>query len=163
MKFIKLLPVLAFLFLGSCDDQKKERGNMNDAQEVEVRDPSAANSQWIDAWNRNNPQELDTLTADDAMLYMEGEAMNKDSITAWYTNAAPMMKNLKTNPEVKYSNKEIAYEAGTYSHSIKADSLNTTYEGSYTLIWKRVENDWKLQVLNIAGRDELSSPDETEE
>lgn len=65
-----------------------------------------------------------------------------------------MMKNLKTSPEITYSNKDVAYEAGTYSHGIKADSLNNTYEGSYTLIWKKVNNDWKLQVVNIAGRDE---------
>ena len=50
------------------------------AEQAEVHDPAEANKQWVDAWNRNNPQELDTLTATDAVLYMEGETMKADSI-----------------------------------------------------------------------------------
>lgn len=161
MKLLKLLPVFALLFLSSCNEEKKTAANMEDM--AEVRDPAEANMQWIDAWNRNNPHELDTLTAADAMLYMEGEAMNSDSISSWYKNAAPMMKDLKTSAEVTYANTEVAYEAGSYSHGIKGDSLNNTYEGSYTLIWKRMNNDWKLQVLNIAGKEADLSPGENPE
>ncbi len=154
MKLFKLLPVFALLFLSSCDDQKKEADDKEEmAETTEVRDPAEASAQWIDAWNRNNPQELDTLTSADAVLYMQGKHMSADSIRSWYNMAAPMMKGLKTNPEVKYSNNEIAYEAGTYSHHMKNDSLNTKYEGTYTFIWKKMDNDWKVEVMNITDRE----------
>ena len=131
-------------------------------QQAEVRDPAEANKQWIDAYNRNNQKELDTLTSTDAVLYLQGQNMNADSIRSWYNTAAPMMKDLKTNPEVEYSNTEVAYEAGTYMHGIKNDSTNTTYEGTYTFIWKRMDNDWKLQVLNITGKEPEGSANEDE-
>ncbi|WP_166435189.1 YybH family protein [Christiangramia sabulilitoris] len=164
MKLFKLLPVFVLLLFSSCQEEKEETDEIDDmATQAELRDPAEANKQWIDAWNRNNPRELDTLTSDDAMLYMEGMPMNRDSIRSWYKNAAPMMKGLKTNPEVKYSSAEVAYEAGTYSHGMKSDTLNNVYGGSYTLIWKRVNNDWKLQVLNIAGSPEDNSDSEMPE
>lgn len=153
MKLLKFLPLIALLFLSSCED-KKEADDMDEmAGQAEIRDPSEANAQWVDAWNRNNPQELDTLTAEDAILYMEGNTMNKDSIRSWYNEAAPMMNNLRTNSEVKYSGKDVAYEAGTYEFGVKNDTMNNIYEGTYTLIWKRMDNDWKVQVMNINGKD----------
>ena len=164
MKLLKLLPVFALLLFVRCGDHEKETDDMDDmAQQAEVRDPADANKQWIDAWNRNNPQELDTLTSADAVLYMEGETMNTDSIRSWYNNVAPMMKDLKTSPEVEYSNEEVAYEAGTYSHGIKNDSLEGTYEGTYTFIWKKMDNDWKIQVMNIAGKEEDTTSTDMEE
>ncbi|MBT8319546.1 MAG: hypothetical protein KJP01_05390 [Gramella sp.] len=164
MKLLKLLPVFALLFFSGCNEEKKETDDLDDmAKQAEIRDPTEANMQWIDAWNRNNPLELDTLTATDAVLYMEGEAMPSDSIRSWYKNAAPMMKDLKTNAEVTYANSEVAYEAGTYSHGIKGDTLNNVYEGSYTLIWKIADNDWKLQVLNIAAKEADLPGDENSE
>ncbi|MDX1762635.1 MAG: nuclear transport factor 2 family protein, partial [Christiangramia sp.] len=147
----------------SCEDVKKETDDKDDmTEQAEVRKPSEANTQWIDAWNRNNPQELDTLTATDAVLYMQGEEMNADSIRSWYNNAAPMMKDLKITEEVKYSGKDVAYMAGTYNHGVKNDSTNTTYEGTYTFIWKKAGNDWKIQVMNITDREPEPAANEEE-
>ncbi|MCB7481646.1 YybH family protein [Christiangramia sediminis] len=154
MKVFKLLPIFALLLFSSCDEEKKETDDMDDmAEQADLRDPSEANKQWIAAWNRNNPQELDTLTSKDAVLYMQGQSMSADSIRSWYKNAAPMMKDLKTTPEVEYSGDEVAYEAGTYMHGIKNDSTNASYQGSYTFIWKKMNNDWKLQVMNITDKE----------
>ena len=152
MKPSKYLLIFLIPFIFSCGEQK-EKENKNEVAETEVRDPAEANRQWIDAWNRNNPKELDTLTAEDAVLYMQGQQMNADSIRSWYSNAAPMMKDLKTNAQVEYTTGDIAYEAGTYSHGIKNDTSNTTYEGTYTFIWKKFKDDWKLQVLNITDKE----------
>lgn len=153
MKLIKFLPLFSLLLILGCADNKKMETEEEMETQAEVREPSEANAQWIDAWNRNNPKELDTLTSDDAVLYMQGQQMNADSIRSWYNNAAPMMRDLKTNPEVEYAAGDIAYEAGTYSHGIKNDSLNTTYEGTYTFIWKKMDSNWKLQVLNITDKE----------
>lgn len=155
MKLFKLLPIFGLLLFSSCDEQKKETDDLDDmAEQTDSRAPAEANKQWIDAWNRNNPQELDTLTSKDAVLYMQGQSMSADSIRSWYNNAAPVMKELTTTPEVEYSGSEIAYEAGTYMYGVKNDSTNTSYEGSYTLIWKKMNKDWKLQVMNISDKEQ---------
>ena len=154
MKLIKLAALLFMVFILGCEDNTGK--NMEDESTTrEVQDPSAANAQWVAAWNRNAPNELDTLTAKDAVLYMEGTPMNADSIRSWYQNAAPMMKDLRTNPQEEYSTNEIAYEAGTYQHGIQNDSLNTIYEGSYVFIWKRTNSHWKLQVMNITSKRDM--------
>jgi ketosteroid isomerase-like protein len=158
MKLLKILPVIALLFMSSCGEEKEAEEKEDIPVQTEVRKPSETNKQWIAAWNRNNPGELDSLTANDAVLYMQGKSMNADSISSWYKMAAPMMKDLVTRPEMTYTGKDIAYEAGTYKHKIKNDSLDTTYEGSYTFIWKREDNDWRLQVLNITDNEEAATP-----
>jgi len=164
MKLLKFLPVAALLFFSSCNDtDRKEADDMdNMAQEAEVRDPAEVNKEWIDSWNKNDADALDSLTSSDAVLYMEGSSMNADSIRAWYKNAAPMMKGLRAKSEVSYSGKDIAYDAGTYSHQIKGDSLSNTYNGAYTLIWKKTDNDWKLKVLNITDKTPDSTATQTE-
>ena len=149
MKLLKFLPLLALLFLNSCEE-KKETDDMDAmAEQAEVQDPADVNKEWIDSWNRNDVATLDSLTAQDAVLYMQGTHMNADSIRAWYKASAPMMKDLQTKSERSFSGKDLAYDAGTYKHGVKGDTMGTTYEGSYTFIWKRADNDWKLQVLNI--------------
>ncbi|CAL68017.1 nuclear transport factor 2 family protein [Christiangramia forsetii] len=165
MKLLKFLPLFALLFIYSCNDaEKKETDDMDDmAEQAEIRDPAESNKQWIDSWNSNDVATLDSLTSSSAVLYMEGGSMSSDSIRAWYKNAAPMMKALKTQPEANYSGKDIAYEAGTYSYQIKGDSLNNTYNGAYTLIWKKTNNDWKLQVMNITDKASDSTATEMEE
>lgn len=149
MKLLKLLPLFALVLLSSCEE-KKEADDM--AEQAEVRDPAEVNKEWIDSWNRNDPAALDSLTAGDAVLYMQGNTMNADNIRAWYKEAAPMMKDLQTTSEVSYTGKDVAYDAGAYSHGVKGDSTETTYEGAYTFIWKKTDKDWKLQVMNITDK-----------
>lgn len=149
MKFLKLIPLFALLCFIGCDDSKREADDM---EEMEVRDPSETNKEWMDAWNANDPDKLQSLTADNAVLYMDGEAFESDSISAWYKNNAPMMKDLNTSPELKYSSDSIAYEVGTYRHMVKEDSLNTPHEGTYTVIWERADDDWKVRFMNITEK-----------
>ncbi|SDS46860.1 nuclear transport factor 2 family protein [Gramella sp. MAR_2010_147] len=165
MKLLKILPLFALLFIYSCNDaEKKETDDMDDmAEQAEVRDATEMNRQWIDSWNNNDAASLDSLTSSSAVLYMEGSSMTADSIRAWYKTSAPMMKGLKTQPEANYSGKNIAYEAGTYSYQVKGDSLNNTYNGAYTLIWKKANKDWKLEVMNITSKVLDSTTTEMEE
>lgn len=159
MKLLKILPLFALLFLFSCNDaEKKETDDMDDmAEQAENRDPAEINKEWIDSWNKNDAASLDSLTAGNAVLYMQGKSMSVDSIRAWYKESAPLMKDLQTTSERSFSGKDLAYDAGTFKHGIKGDSLGTTYEGAYTIIWKRTDKDWKLQVLNITDK----TPDST--
>ncbi|MFV8225144.1 YybH family protein [Christiangramia aquimixticola] len=157
MKILKFLPVLALFLLSSCDDKKETKDHDEMAQEVEVQDPAEVNKAWIDGWNKNNAASLDSLTARDAVLYMQGNFVEADSLRAWYKMAAPQMKNLRTSPKNSYTGKDLAYESGTYEHHMQNDSLQNTYNGAYTLIWKKKDNNWKLQVINITD----STPDTT--
>lgn len=153
MKSIKLIPLLALLFFISCNDAEKEADDMDDmAEEADMVKPEDANKDWIAAWNNNDAPTLDSLTAKDATVYMQGQMMESDSVSSWYKMSAPQMKGLETTSSTSYSNGDIAYDAGTYRHQIKSDSTGSTYEGTYTLIWKKAEKDWKLQVINIADK-----------
>lgn len=149
MKILKFLPVLALFLLSSCDDKKEAKEHDEMAQEVEVRDPAEVNKAWIDGWNSNNAATLDSLTAKDAVLYMQGNFVETDSLKSWYKMAAQQMKGLSTSVKKSYTGKDLAYESGTYQHQMINDSLSNTYKGAYTLIWKKKNNDWKLQVINI--------------
>lgn len=150
MKFLKLMPLFVLLCLVGCNDSNRDKA---ETEEMEIRDPSETNQEWMDAWNNNDPDKLESLTASDAVLYMDGEAYETDSISSWYQNNAPMMRDLNTTPEINYSNDSVAYEAGTYRHMIKEDSLNTPHEGTYTVIWERDDNDWKVKFMNITEKD----------
>lgn len=151
MKSIKLLMLSVLFIFAACNDKTREADDMDDTQ-AQVRDASEAHQQWVDAWKSNDAEQLDTLTASNAILYMQGETMSIDSIKSWYKESAPMMADLQTNSEKSYSGKDVAYEAGTFRHKVKGDSLGTTFEGAYTFIWRRSGNDWKLEVLNIADK-----------
>lgn len=150
MKFLKLIPLFALLCFVGCDNPNEKEAD--DMEEMEVRDPSETNKEWMNAWNANDPDKLQSLTADNAVLYMDGQAYESDSISSWYQNSAPMMRDLNTSPELTYSSDSIAYEVGTYRHMVKEDSLNTPHEGTYTVIWERAEDDWKVRFMNITEK-----------
>lgn len=163
MKSFKFLPILALLFLISCGEQKEADDVDDMADQAKVQDPGEINKQWIDSWNRNDVATLDSLTASDAILYMQGNTVHIDSIKAWYKESAPMMKDLRTSSEHSFSGKDLAYDAGTYSHGVKGDTTGMTYEGSYTFVWKKTGNNWKLQVLNITDKVQDSTSREMED
>ncbi len=150
MKLFKLIVIMVFTLFLSCDNNPREEPE--EIAETEVRDPAEANKEWIDAWNQNDPDKLQEMTSNDAVLYMQGRSRIADSISAWFQNSAPNMKDLSTTPEIQNSNDSIAYEAGTYSHGSKQDTLNTTFEGTYTVIWERADDDWQIKVMNITQK-----------
>ena len=158
MKLIKLIPLLAFLFFVACNNPNKDSSADNMAEKANYTNPDEMNRDWINAWNNNQPDSLEAMTADDAVLMMEGgEMFNRDSISSWYKNGASMMKDLKTNVEMKSSDDHMAYEAGTYSHASKNDSTDVKYEGTYVVIWERDSLDWKVKVMSITDK----TPDST--
>lgn len=156
MKLVKLMPLLALLFFVACNNPNKEddADDMDDmSEQANYTNPDEMNTHWVDAWNNNQPDSLDAMTADDAVLLMEGGKMyDRDSISSWYKNGAAWMKNLKTKSEIKNSGDHIAYEAGTYSHNSKNDSIDTKYEGTYVVIWERDSLDWKVKVMSITDK-----------
>ncbi|WP_159039890.1 DUF4440 domain-containing protein [Christiangramia fulva] len=156
MKVFKLFPLFVLLIFASCDNQNRENENME--EETSFTNPEEMNRNWVNAWNSNQPDSLEAMTADDAVLLLEGGKMyDRDSISSWYEKGASMMKDLKTNAEIKNSDDHFAYEAGTYSHNYKNDSTDTKYEGTYVVIWERDSLDWKVKVMSITDK----APDST--
>ena len=155
MKLIKFLPFLSLLFtLGACEDKPEA------AQEQEViveEEPSADEviNRWSEAWASNNAQNVQNMTADDAVLLLNGQEVPRDSIGAWMEYSGNNMRDLQMSSMYKGAQGQLAYDSGTYSHSFAEDT--TTYRGTYTFIWERAEGepeDWKVKVMHISGIDE---------
>ncbi len=159
MKVLKLIPLFTLLIFAACDNSNREANDQEGmADEANYTNPGEMNRNWIAAWNTNQPDSLEAMTADDAVLMIEGGKMyNRDSISSWYKNGAAMMRDLKTNAEAQNSDDHFAYEAGTYSHGYKNDSTNTKYEGTYVVIWERDSLDWQVKVMSITDK----TPDST--
>ncbi|NJW53056.1 YybH family protein [Salinimicrobium oceani] len=155
-KFLSLLVLMVFIF-GACEE------NRNTTTEVENRDDMEQDeviNQWSEAWNSNNLDSIRNMTANDAVLLLNGQEVSRDSIGAWMEASAAGMRDLNMNSLYKGSRSNVAYDSGTFTHSFEGDSINTNYQGSYTFIWEREDGEdgnWKVKVMNIA--DSMSHQD----
>lgn len=158
MKLFKLFPLLALLMIIACNNNRKEPKNDQMVAETDMWQPDEGMKDWIDAWNKNDAQSLKDVTADDAVLLMDGTEVSSDSISAWIDNNSAVMKDLKTKALLENSSDKIAYQSGTYNHHLNNnDTLQ--YSGSYTVIWEKMEakpndttqhNMWKIKLMDIA-------------
>ncbi|MDR9457864.1 MAG: nuclear transport factor 2 family protein [Salegentibacter sp.] len=116
----------------------------------EVPDANEVIEGWGDAWNSNDPAQVRAMTADDAILVLNGNEFPQDSLRGWIDAATSAMQDLELRTVKKEVTDYVAYDTGIYSHTYTDDT--TQYAGSYTFIWERSdeENDWKVKVMNIA-------------
>ena len=155
MKALKLFPVLAlFIFLGSCGE--KENRDVEVAEDnllatQEVPDPDEVINDWSEAWNSNDPAQVQAMTAPDAVLVLNGNEFPQDSLAGWVQAATSAMKDLQMQSLKKGSADNFAFDTGTYSHTYTDDT--TRYEGTYTFIWERSneDNEWMVKVMNISN------------
>lgn len=153
MKLTKLLPMLALLFMMvACGEKKTEEAEEGDmvVQEKDTWDADKAMTDWRDAWNKNDAKTLESVTADDVTLFINGKSHTQDSVTSWIEESSSWMKDLKTTSVMKKKGDNIAYEAGTYMHGTKEnDSLKMA--GTYTVIWERDgDNEWVIKLMDIS-------------
>lgn len=150
MKMYKLLPFLGLLLiLGACQDKEREEPETENMEtEEEFTDPDQVIADWSDAWNSNDPQQVDEMIADDAVLILDGKEVQQDSMTAWMERTSTYMKNLNMRSQKKGTGEMMAYDAGSYTHTYTNDS--TQYKGFYTFIWERDGSEWQVKVLNIS-------------
>lgn len=156
MKLIKFLPFLSLLFLmGACNDRERESTELEEEVVVEDSwDADAAMSEWRDDWNANDSTSLRATTANDAVLFLEGKAQRNDSVTAWINNSASWMKDLRTTPVIKNKGENLAFEAGTYTHSTRQnDTLQM--QGTYTVVWERMGEEWKIKLIDVSPEVDL--------
>ena len=151
MKMIRLVPLFALLLVFSgCGENQAKTGEAEIAEE-EYQDPEEAMGEWEAAWNSNDPQQLFSRTAEDAVLVLNGVEVAQDSIQSFLQNSGSAMSDLQMQSLGRNSTERMAYDTGTYSHGYINDT--TTYQGTYTFVWEREENDpgWKVKVMNISN------------
>ncbi|MFD0978006.1 YybH family protein [Salinimicrobium gaetbulicola] len=154
MKLIKLIPLLALLFfMGACGENRSEEVVEEDemvAEEADMWDSNKAMTDWRDAWNKNDAAAVESMTADDATLFLNGKAHTQDSVTAWIQNSSSWMKDLKTTSVYKDRGEEFAFEAGTYTHSHKENDT-LSMQGTYTVIWERGDGkEWAIKLMDVS-------------
>lgn len=154
MKLIKLLPLMALMFfMVSCGENKTEEAIEEDdmeMEEVDSWDSDQAMTSWRDAWNKNDAMAVESMTADDATLFLNGKAHTQDSITSWIQNSSSWMKDLQTTSVFKDRGEDFAFEAGTYTHTTK-DNDTLSMQGTYTVIWERGDDkEWAIKLMDIS-------------
>ena len=159
MKTYKLLPFLAWLLIfGACQDREREVAEDEEVMVQDDWDADQAMKDWRDAWNQNDAQSLEGVTADDVVLFFNGKVHRQDSVSDWIQSSASWMKNLRTTTVMKNKAENFAYEAGTYTH---ATTENDTLQmgGTYTVIWERNgdQNEWSIKLMNISPETEMDS------
>ena len=152
MKMLNLFALFSLLLLLSCGEKESRDAEMEDMTAVpqEFQDPDEAIENWAAAWNSNEPERIQSLTAPDVVVVIDGYEMPKDSIDS-FIESGSVMKDLVMRSLKKGSTDNIAYDTGTYSHTYTTDT--TQYKGSYTFIWERAndENEWKVKAINISN------------
>lgn len=149
------------LVLWSCGDQEREVEE-EVAVEEETVDPNEIISEWEEAWNSNEPQNVKDLMAVDAVLVTNGEEFPQDSISSWVDRAGAGMKDLNMNSLQKGYSEGIIYDSGTFSHGNR-DNDTLQFNGTYTFIWEKPEGSdaWEVVLMNISDvQNESSNPEE---
>lgn len=153
MKPMKVLSLLGLLFVfGACENNRN-----TEAEAVVVEEPVSPDvviERWSEAWNNNDTEVLQDMTADDVVLLMNGREVPRDSVGPWMVYSSSNMQNLQSTSLYKGAQGDVAYDSGTFSHTFADDT--TGFNGSYTFIWERgeTEDDWKVKVMHIADTGE---------
>lgn len=135
---------MAVLLLASC--AKKEEAKVNVA---------ALNSKFIGAWNAKQPDSVIAMLADDAQMLQGKVHYNGKSQVAenWVKKTIGNINNLRTNVVSAGTDSETAYEAGTFSVDVPAQTAegpNASGEGNYILLWKKAKDGkWKLSYAQL--------------
>lgn len=175
MNFFKLLSVFALVAIIGCESNQKEEVVI----QTDDQNPDELLQGWNDAWNQNNYDSVSSYLADDAVFLLQGEAYSTSEGKQWLKENSAITTKLKADSKLKNATNDIVYQAGTYSHGMKAndslanqdaeqtgqnkenmamnDSLRN-FNGAFTLIWERENNDeWKLKLINITGQMDTTS------
>lgn len=143
---------LLLILIGiSCQDRETREVEDEEVIQEDTWNADEAMTQWRDAWNQNDAQALQSVTADDAVLLLNGRVHREDSVTNWMENSSSWMKDLNTSSAMKNKGVDLAYEAGSYTHrTTENDTLEM--RGTYTVIWERNgnENEWEIKLMDIS-------------
>ena len=110
------------------------------------------NAEWIEAWEKGNPEMLAAIFTDDAVMLSQGGKVFKGRQQILERQKAAMQS--VTRP-IKVSvitvkiwlDGDTAYETGKYKYEYTEKGKPTTEEGRYVPMWKRQDDgSWKLSM-----------------
>ena len=113
------------------------------AQQAEIE---AANTKWIEMFNKGDFDGVASLYTEDAMAFPPGSGIVKGrtAIAAMWKAMAEQVTDPKlTIVEVKLLGPSSAREIGTLSLKTKGATPQEV-TGKYVVIWEKVGSDWKL-------------------
>ncbi|HSI89819.1 MAG TPA: DUF4440 domain-containing protein [Adhaeribacter sp.] len=133
--------LMALMLFASCTKTEEKADDVNVA---------ALNSKFIGHWNAQQPDSVIAMIADDAQ-FLQGDVHynGKNQIaTHWVNKTTGTINNLKLNPLSTATDVNMAYEAGTFTVDVPAqtaDEPNATGSGNYMLLWKKnSDGQWKM-------------------
>ncbi len=110
------------------------------------------NAQWIEAWEKGDPEMVAALFTDDAVMLSQGGKVFKSrqqilerQKVAMQSVTRPIKVSVVT---VKiWMDGDTAYETGKYKYEYTENGKPTTEEGRYVTMWKRQhDSSWKLTM-----------------
>jgi uncharacterized protein (TIGR02246 family) len=110
------------------------------------------NAEWIEAWEKGNPEMLAAIFTDDGIMLSQGGKVFKGRQQIFERQKEAMQS--VTRP-IKVSvitvkiwlDGDAAYETGRYKYEYTEKGKPTTEEGRYVTMWKRQgDGSWKLTM-----------------
>ena len=110
------------------------------------------NAQWIEAWEKSDPEMVAAIFTDDAVMLSQGGRVFKGrqqilerQKEAMQSVTGPIKVSVVT---VKiWLDGHTAYETGKYKYEYTEKGKPTTEEGRYVTMWKRQgDGSWKLSM-----------------
>ena len=136
---VKLFVILFLaLIMASCTNQIETTNE-------EIRAIITKKTQIIRTTLKNgDPSFVVNLHTDDAIQFLPNgtEIVGKEALKAFYSNVAASRVDIESAAATveKLSN-DMAMEVGIFTSTTTAGKQN---KGKYILIWKNVDNDWKI-------------------
>lgn len=108
---------------------------------------------WNATWNNHDSIAIVSLMDNDVQFISGRFALNgKDAVAKNFVSLNhKFLANLNTETNASYTDGNLAYETGKYTHNIKrGNSIIRKDEGTYTFVWNKSKNkEWKLKVIEI--------------
>jgi uncharacterized protein (TIGR02246 family) len=156
MKRFILGMITVFVAAQSGFSQTKNPSTVSEAGSERLAEAKRAidkgNAQWIEAWEKGNPEMLAAIFTDDAVMLSQGRKVFKGrqqilerQKEAMESVTRPIKVSVVT---VKiWLDGDTAYETGKYKYEYAEKGKPITEEGRYVTIWKRRDDgSWKLSM-----------------
>ena len=110
------------------------------------------NAEWIEAWEKGDPERIAAIFTDDGIMLSQGGKVFKGRQQILERQKAAMQS---VTPPVKVSvitvkiwlDGDTAYETGKYKYEYTEKGKPATEEGRYVTMWKRQgDGSWKLTM-----------------
>ena len=141
MKAIFSFIIALFLFASCTKTENTEKVN-----------PATLNSKFIGLWNAKQQDSAIAMLAEDVQFLQGNVRYNGKSEVAdkWVRKTINTINNLKTSTVSSGADNTIAYEGGTFSVDVPAqtpEEPNAYGEGNFMLLWKKDANGNSKNVV----------------